>query len=249
MRAAFVGVQEVRLVVGAGVPTSAVEQPTAGRQRSVLLLPTLDVLDLEQEVGVGGRCRGEIEHHRRRDQPTGRDRRHIVEVLPRDPVLRRVEVRAGVLAAAEVVPVPGRSALVVATDLLQREAGGLAELGRQLDDRRVRRQRRSQVDDVDGAAGEAVDQCGERAHRTSLAAIAGEARPRHRHAMVGNEREHLLVGGCVPRRVPLTGRRFALRRRRRPPSSCCLTISSKMGNGLGITLRLTSSGRLRSPPV
>ena len=56
-------------------------------------------------------------------------------------------MRAGVLAAAEVVPVPGRAALVVAADLLQREAAGLAELGRQLDDRRVRRQRRGQVDD------------------------------------------------------------------------------------------------------
>ena len=49
----FVG--ERRRVVAAGVPAGAVQQPPALGQRPVLGLPGLDVLDLEQEVGVGAR--------------------------------------------------------------------------------------------------------------------------------------------------------------------------------------------------
>ena len=58
-----------------------------------------------------------------------------------DPVHRRVEVRAGVLAAGDVVPVPGRAALVVARDLLDPERLRRGERRRQLDHRRRRPQR------------------------------------------------------------------------------------------------------------
>ena len=43
-------------------------------------------------------------------------------VLAGHPVHRGIEMRAGVLAAGDIVPVPGRPALVVAGDLLEREA-------------------------------------------------------------------------------------------------------------------------------
>ena len=51
-----------------------------------------------------------------------RDLRHVLAVLAGDPVHRGVEVGAGVLAGADVVPVPGRAAVVVAADLRQLEA-------------------------------------------------------------------------------------------------------------------------------
>jgi hypothetical protein len=71
-------------------------------------------------------------------------------------VVRRVEVRAGVLPRVDVVPVPGRSAVVVAAELLELEARGLGELGRELDDRGVRRQRRGEVHDLYATSGQRV---------------------------------------------------------------------------------------------
>ena len=53
---------------GAGVPAGAEQQPTARRQRTVLLLPRLDVLDFEQEVRIGGAFGALVDDHRRADQ-------------------------------------------------------------------------------------------------------------------------------------------------------------------------------------
>ena len=53
------------------------------------------------------------------------------------------------LAGAEVVPVPRRTAVVVPADLLELERRGLPERLRQLEDRRRLRQRRGEVDDLD----------------------------------------------------------------------------------------------------
>jgi hypothetical protein len=120
-------------------------------------LPLPDVLDLDEEVRVLGGLRGDVEHHRRSDELARRDRGDVVLALPRDPVVGSVEVGAGVLAAAKVVPVPRRSAVVVPADLLELELRGLPELGRKLDHRRARGERRREVDDLDGAAGQARD--------------------------------------------------------------------------------------------
>ena len=95
-----------------------VQQPPARRERAVLSLPLLDVLDLQQEVGWPLPRPVEVEHDGRRDQTLDRHRRDVVAVLAGDPMGRGVEVGAGVLARAEVVPVPRWAVLVVAADLL-----------------------------------------------------------------------------------------------------------------------------------
>ena len=118
-------------------------------------------VDLQQEVGVLRALGALVDHHRRRDELP---RRHLGDVEPvraGDPVHRRVEVRADVLAGGDVVPVPGGTALVVAADLVQREALGVGERRRQLQDRRALRQRRRQVDDVNLRAGDARDKIGQ----------------------------------------------------------------------------------------
>ena len=105
-----------------GVPAGAHQQPAAVRQRAVLGLPGPDVVDLDEEVGVRRHLGGEVEHRGRRRSAavTGTDETSSPS-LPGHPVVRRVEVGAGVLAGAEVVPVPSRAAVVVAADLLQLE--------------------------------------------------------------------------------------------------------------------------------
>ena len=61
-------------------------------------------------------------------------------------------MRAGVLAEADVVPVPRRSALVVARHLLDAERRALPKLRRQHDGRKFLRQRLREIDDADLAA-------------------------------------------------------------------------------------------------
>ena len=60
--AALVGVEELLLVGRARVPAGAVEQPAAVGQRAVGLRPVAYVVDLQQEVGVGGDPVGDVEH-------------------------------------------------------------------------------------------------------------------------------------------------------------------------------------------
>ena len=83
VRARLVGIQELGLAVGTGVPARPVQQPAALRQRPVVRFPLLDVLDLEQEVRVSGRFRTEIKHHGRGDQPRHRHIGHVLPVLAR----------------------------------------------------------------------------------------------------------------------------------------------------------------------
>ena len=99
-------------------PVRSSSQPPAG-SGAVLCLPGPDVVDLEQEVGVGGHPR-RASRARRRARPAGWPAPATTSSLScaGDPVDRRVEVGAGVLAGAEVVPVPRRAAVVVAADLL-----------------------------------------------------------------------------------------------------------------------------------
>src|ERR687895_2643304 len=124
----------------------------------MLRLECPDVVHLEEVVGVRAGLSRPVDHDRRPDQVPGRNLVHVVLVLARDPVDRRVEVRADVLAALEPVPVPGRSPLVVPTELVQSEPGRVRERRRQLDDRGLLGQRLREVNHLDGARPERVDQ-------------------------------------------------------------------------------------------
>src|SRR5690349_14369146 len=77
---------------------------------------------------------------------------------------RRVEMRAGVLAEREIVPVPAGAAVVVARDLLHAERRALVELRRQHDLREARRQGLRQVDHAHAAAGKRGAEFSEDAH-------------------------------------------------------------------------------------
>src|ERR1051326_729137 len=129
----------VVVLVGGGVgalgPVGAHQNPGFRRDASVLPFPTLDPVHSEKEVGILLRFVTAIQNRRRADEALGRDAVGGVlrQVLARDPVDRRVEVRAGVLAAGEVVPIPGGPALVVARHLLDPERPRLSHLGRQAD--------------------------------------------------------------------------------------------------------------------
>src|ERR1700737_4167283 len=71
---------------------------------------------------------------------------------------RGVEMGAGVLAALEPVPVPGWPLLVVVADLVGLPVRSVRERGWQLDHRCPLGQWLGQVDDVDRAGGQAIDE-------------------------------------------------------------------------------------------
>ena len=99
--------------------------------------------------------------------------RIVRQVAAGDPVNGSVEMGAGMLAEAHIVPVPSRSAVVVARDLLHAKRPALAHLRRQHDRREIRRQRLCQIDDVNAARG------GDRAKER-----AQSVRPRLRRAFL-----------------------------------------------------------------
>ena len=168
VRAVLVGVEEGVLPVRPGVPSGAIQQPATFRQLPVLTLPGADVLPLQQEVRVRRGLYGEVQHRRRPDQPPRRYGCDVLAALAADPVTRGVEMRAGVLAGAEVVPVPRRPALVIAADLLELELRRLAELRRKLEGRRAARQRRGEIDDLDRPGRERRGEFGKDRHGGSL---------------------------------------------------------------------------------
>ena len=103
--------------------------------------------------------------------------RVVGQILAGNPVDRRVEVRSGMLAETDVVPVPGRSALVVARHLLHPERRALSQLGRQHDGREFLRQRLRQVDDADVAGRRPrARTTGDRRSRTCPSALPSRAR-------------------------------------------------------------------------
>src|SRR6185312_13317118 len=99
------------------------QDPGAWRDAAVLLFPGDDVFFLQEEIGIGGSLLAAVDDERGPDEALGLDRvdRVVRQILAGHPVDRRIEVGAGVLAAGKVVPVPGRSALVVARDLFDAE--------------------------------------------------------------------------------------------------------------------------------
>src|SRR3954451_17232028 len=148
----------------AGVPSGAHDHPAARGGPAVLGLPGLDVLDLEEEVRILRDAIGNVDDRCGCDQPRGRYGGDVLPAPPADPVVRSVKVRAGVLASAEVVPVPGRTAVVVRADLLELERGRLSELLGQLEGGRARREWSGEVDDADGAGLEGPHELSQNRH-------------------------------------------------------------------------------------
>ncbi len=116
----------------------------------MLFLEGEDVFGLEQEIVVLGGRGGAVDDDGGADEALGVDRVDGVvgHVLAADPVRRRVEMCAGVLAHRDVAPVPGGAFLVVAADHLAAERRRGAELGRQLDDGEVLVERVGEIDDA-----------------------------------------------------------------------------------------------------
>jgi hypothetical protein len=121
-------------------------------------LPGLEEAHVEQPVRVGGDLAACIDDAGRADELPRIDGVHAVVrmVLAGDPVHRGVEVRAGVLAAGKIVPVPARSLVVVLADALLLEGPDLAELRRQHQRGEVAGQGLRQVDDAQRAAGDVL---------------------------------------------------------------------------------------------
>jgi hypothetical protein len=126
----------------------------------VLRFPGQHMLAGEQEVGVLRGGLAAVDHAGGADKAGDRDRVGGVggQVFAGDPVHRRVEVGAGVLAQADGVPVPGGAFVVVVGDFLHGDAGRGGEDRRQTDDRRLWPERLGEVDDLDLAAAQFLDQ-------------------------------------------------------------------------------------------
>src|SRR5262249_56215128 len=106
------------------------EGPSARVDRGVARLPLLDKGNRQREVGVGGALLRAIDHDSGRDELRDVDRIDGVvrQILAGNPVDRRVEMRSGMLAETNVVPVPSWSALVVARHLFHAERRALSQL-------------------------------------------------------------------------------------------------------------------------
>src|SRR5262245_52847822 len=137
-------------------PVRAQQDPTSRLDLAVARLPLLDKGNRQREIRVGGALLRTIDHRSRGDEMRDVDRIDGVvgQILARNPVDRRVEVRSGMLAETDVVPIPSRSAFVVPRHLLHSERRALSQLGRQHDGREFLRQRLRQVDDTDVAVGD-----------------------------------------------------------------------------------------------
>src|SRR5215213_9623211 len=126
------------------------------------------VIDGEQVVGVFGAFGGTVDHDRGGDEVVGRHLRDVFVVAAADPMYGRVEVRARVLADLEPVPRPRGPALVVVADLVPLQLRCLRELVGKLNHRGALVQRLGQVNDLDGAASERLDERCDRVLRYHL---------------------------------------------------------------------------------
>src|SRR5438874_9951152 len=158
MRSGLVRIQEGFLVIGPRVPAGAIEQPGALGRGPVLSLEGADVIQGQEVIRIGLRLLRLVDDDRGADQPPDRNLRDIVLILTGDPVDGGVEVGAGMFAAFEPVPVPGRAFVVVAAHLVRLPVRRVGEGRWKLDHRRALRQRLGQVDDVNGTGGQALDE-------------------------------------------------------------------------------------------
>ena len=124
------------------------------RNPAVLALPGLDAAAGEQEVRVRRHVPRDIDDACRADEAPRRNRVAGVvgQILAGYPVNGRVEVRAGVLAEPQRVPVPRRARAVVLGNDLDRHPRRRREDRRQSDDRRRGSEWLRQVDDAKRAA-------------------------------------------------------------------------------------------------
>src|SRR5207302_9167232 len=125
--------------------------------RPVLSLEGEDVIQGQEVIRLGLRLLRLVDDDRGADQPPDRNLRDIVLVLTGVTVDGGVEVGAGMFAAFEPVPVPGRAFLVVAADLLRLPAPRVREGRCNLYYRRALRQRWCQFDAVTGPGRNALD--------------------------------------------------------------------------------------------
>ncbi len=108
---------------------------------------------VSRKSGLAAHIRRYIDDASRADEFARGDRVGSVlgQILAGDPVDRRVEMRARVLAEGQDVPVPRRPAGVVARDLGERQPRRRREDRRQIDHRRLGAECRGEVDDAESA--------------------------------------------------------------------------------------------------
>ena len=118
-------------------------------------LPSLDIGDLQYEVRIRRRLRRQVDDAGGGDEVYRVDRidRGARQVLAGNPMDGRVEMRSRMLTHRDVVPIPGRAALVVARDFLDAERRALPQFQRHHDGRKIGRERMRQIDDRDPALG------------------------------------------------------------------------------------------------
>jgi hypothetical protein len=181
------------------------QHPRPCADAAVRRLEALDVVDRHQVVGVGLGLRAAIDDARRRDEVLAGivSTELLARSLPEIQWIGASKWRAGVLAAREVVPVPGRAARVVGRDLLDPERPALAHLGRQRDLREVGAERLRQVDDADAPAGERGGELAQQRRRGGggLRLFPGGARRRlggaARRGVHGRDRRTARTGRCL----------------------------------------------------
>src|SRR4051794_5534054 len=111
-------------------PSAAQKYPRPRRDLSVLVLPIFHRLWGEQKIRIRFHLRSYINHAGGANELVNWDPVDAVvgQVLAAHPVDGRVEMRAGMLAGRECVPVPGRAALVITGQFVQFKSGSVGEL-------------------------------------------------------------------------------------------------------------------------
>src|ERR1700733_6160994 len=96
-------------------PVRAHQNPGPSFDAPMLTLPDLDVLLSKKEVGINDNRARRIDHTRGRKETFGWNsiRRILRKLLACDPMDGRVKMRAGVLAAGKIVPIPGRTPRII----------------------------------------------------------------------------------------------------------------------------------------
>src|ERR1700722_12567172 len=128
-------------------PVGADENPGMRGNAAVLALPLPPDLPRQEEIRIRFRLRGHIDDAGGPNEALDRDVVSCVVriVLAGHPMNGRIEMRAGMLTARDVVPIPGGPALVVAGNLLQRKRLGGRKRRRKLDRRRRGFQRHGEI--------------------------------------------------------------------------------------------------------
>ena len=160
------------------------KHPRARLDLAVLCLPRLHMLDGQQEIRIARGFLGSVDHAGRRDEFFRGNRigSAVRVVLSGHPVNRSVEVRTGVLAAGNVIPVPGRPARIVLGHFLDAKRPGLAKSGGKLDDRSGRMQGLRQIHHANGTSGNRLYQSNKNVpfHKSSRSSIAPPVGASHR---------------------------------------------------------------------